>query len=99
MKQPHILFITSDQHRADTLGCAGHPCVRTPRLDQLAYEGIRFRNAYTDCPVCIPARTTMITGIQSRVYGSPSYNASFRIDRDPSQFLGSIMASAGYQTV
>lgn len=97
-RQPHILLITSDQHRADSLGCAGHPCVRTPHLDQLAFEGIRFENAYTDCPVCIPARTTLITGIQSHRYGMPAHNASFRLQRPRERFLGSLMTRAGYQT-
>ena len=97
-KRPHILLITSDQHRADTLGCAGHPCVRTPHLDQLSYEGIRFNKAYVDCPVCIPARTTLVTGIQSHVYGMPAYAAHYRIERERDQFLGSLLTRAGYQT-
>ena len=96
--RPNILFITSDQHRWDSLGCGGHPCVRTPHLDQLAYEGVRFENAYSDCPVCIPARTTMITGVKSSTYGCPYYGEEFRISRDRSQFLGSLMTRAGYQT-
>ena len=97
-KRPNILFITADQHRGDTLACDGHPCVRTPHLDLLAYEGTRFSRAYTDCPICIPARTTMITGIQSHVYGMPSFAPSYRIERDQSLFLGNILRRAGYQT-
>ena len=96
--QPNILFITSDQHRWDSLGCAGHPCVRTPHLDQLAYEGVLLANAYSDCAVCIPARTTIITGVKSSTYGCPYYGDDFRIQRDRSQFLGSLMTRAGYQT-
>jgi len=96
--RPNILFVTSDQHRAHDLGCAGHPCIRTPHLDQLAFEGIRFESAYTDCPVCIPARTTMITGIQSHLYGMPAYAEQYRIDRPPEQMLGGLMAAAGYHT-
>jgi len=96
--RPNILLLTSDQHRGDTLGCAGHPCIRTPHLDQLAYEGIRFVNAFVDAPVCIPARTTLVTGIQSHHYGSPSYNQNFRIDRARELFLGSLITAAGYQT-
>ena len=96
--QPNIVLITSDQHRWDSLGCADHPCVRTPHLDQLAYEGVRFDSAYVDCPVCIPARTTLITGIHSASYGCPYYGEDFRLDRDRSQFLGSLMTAAGYQT-
>ncbi len=80
------------------MGCAGHACVRTPHLDQLAYEGVRFDQCFSDCPVCIPARTTLITGIQAHRYGSPSYNAGFRIPRERKKFLGSLITAAGYQT-
>lgn len=95
---PNILLITSDQHRADALGCAGHPCVRTPHLDALATEGIRFSHAYSDCPVCIPARTTLITGRQAHRYGMPDFAPSYRIEHPRNAFLGSLMTQAGYQT-
>jgi len=98
-ERPNILLITSDQHRADSLGCHGHPCVRTPHLDMLAEEGTCFTNAYSDCPVCIPARTTLVTGIQSHLYGKPEYCPSFRIERAVEKFLGSIMSSAGYRNL
>jgi arylsulfatase A-like enzyme len=97
-KQPNILFITSDQHRSDSLGCYGHPSARTPHLDKLAFEGLRFTNAYTDCPVCIPGRTTIITGIQSHIYGKPSYAEKWRIERPREKFLGGLLTRAGYQT-
>ena len=98
IKQPHIVLFTVDQQRGDTLGCMGHPCVRTPHLDVMMRQGVIFDNAYTDCPVCIPARTTMITGIQSQHYGKPDFCPEFRIERKREQFLGSIMNAAGYQT-
>ena len=97
-RQPHILLITSDQHRADSLGYAGHPCVRTPHLDLLAREGTIFDCAYSDAPICIPARTTMVTGIQSHHYGCPDYEPAYRIDRSRDKFLGSLLTKAGYQT-
>lgn len=97
-QRPNIVFITSDQHRGDTLGAAGHPCVRTPHLDKLAQMGVRFDRAYADCPVCIPQRTTIVTGIQSHRYGMPDYASEFRIDRPREQFLGSLLTKAGYQT-
>ncbi|WP_164821221.1 sulfatase-like hydrolase/transferase [Paenibacillus koleovorans] len=96
--KPNIVFITSDQHRGDTLGCAGHPCVRTPHLDKLAMSGVRFDRAYADCPVCIPQRTTIVTGIQSHRYGMPEYAQQYRIDRPRELFLGSLLTRAGYQT-
>ncbi len=96
--RPNIVLITSDQHRGDAMGCYGHPCVRTPHLDIIAGEGIRFDQAYTDCPICIPARTTMITGIQSHRYGQPNFASDHRIERVRPDFLGSLMTAAGYQT-
>ena len=95
--KPNILFITTDQQRPE-LGVTGHPCLRTPHLDMLSKEGIIFNRAYTDCPVCIPARTTMITGIQSHKYGKPEYCEEYRINRGREKFLGSLMTKAGYQT-
>ena len=56
MNRPNILFILSDQHSKFHLGCYGDPLVRTPHLDRLASEGMRFANAYTPSPLCVPAR-------------------------------------------
>jgi choline-sulfatase len=61
MPQPNILFIMTDQHRSDALGCSGG-WVKTPSLDRIAAEGVRFANAVTNCPVCIPARVSLATG-------------------------------------
>ena len=60
--RPNILFLFSDQHRADALGCAGHPVVQTPNLDRLAGEGVRFENAYCATPLCSPSRISLATG-------------------------------------
>ena len=54
MKNPNILFIFSDQHRHDVLGCAGHSLVQTPNLDRLADWGMRFERTWTQCPVLLP---------------------------------------------
>ncbi|MBD3331449.1 sulfatase-like hydrolase/transferase, partial [candidate division GN15 bacterium] len=95
---PNILLITSDQHRGDCLGSAGHSCIRTPHLDRLSYAGVRFPNAYSNCPVCVPARTAIITGRDARSNGCPSYRDSYRVDRPRESFLGSVITAAGYQT-
>lgn len=60
--RPNILFLMSDQHRADLAGFAGNGVVRTPTLDALARTGVVFRNAYTPSPVCIPARQCLMAG-------------------------------------
>ena len=61
-KQPNLLFIYADQHRADVLGCAGNDIVVTPHLDRLAAEGVRFDQAWTESPICQPARASLLTG-------------------------------------
>ncbi|MEM8620522.1 MAG: sulfatase-like hydrolase/transferase [Actinomycetota bacterium] len=59
--QPNILFLYADQHRADVLGCAGNDVVVTPHLDRLALEGVRCTAAWTESPICQPARASMLT--------------------------------------
>ena len=94
----NILFITSDQHRGDTLGCMGHPCVRTPHLDLLAGEGALFTQAYTNCPITPPARTSMITGIPAYINGDMKYNPRHVIARPKETLLASLLTRAGYQS-
>ena len=62
MEPTNLLFIISDQHQAAAMGCAGHPLAQTPNLDRLAAGGTRFSNAYTNCPICVPARASLATG-------------------------------------
>ncbi len=58
----NLLILMSDEHQARAMGCAGHPFVQTPNLDTLAQNGIRFSNAYTPSPICVPARASFATG-------------------------------------
>lgn len=62
MQPKNLLFIMSDQHNPAFMGCAGHPMVKTPNLDRLAARGTLFENAYTNCPICVPARASFATG-------------------------------------
>jgi len=62
MEAKNLLFVISDQHNRDALGCYGHPFVQTPHLDALAARGTRFTSAYTTCPICVPARASLATG-------------------------------------
>jgi choline-sulfatase len=52
----------SDEHQSRAMGCAGYPFVQTPNLDLLAARGTRFTDAYTPCPICVPARASFATG-------------------------------------
>ena len=62
MKPANLLFIFSDEHDPRYMGCSGHPLVRTPNMDRLAARGTRFTNAWTPCPICVPARASLATG-------------------------------------
>lgn len=59
----NLLILMSDEHQAQAMGCAGHPFVQTPNLDRLAAQGLRFTNAYTPSPICVPARASFATGL------------------------------------
>jgi choline-sulfatase len=70
MTPANLLFILSDQHSRDAAGCYGHPQVQTPNLDRLAGAGTRFTSAYTNCPICVPARASLATGRYVHQLGS-----------------------------
>jgi len=62
MTSSNLLFIMADEHNRAMMGCSDHPHVKTPNLDALAKNGTRFTNAYTNCPICVPARASLATG-------------------------------------
>ncbi|MCK5844936.1 MAG: sulfatase-like hydrolase/transferase, partial [Victivallales bacterium] len=62
IKKPNVLWIMTDQHRADCLGCMGHPTVLTPHIDNIASEGVVFDNAFCQSPVCMASRASLMTG-------------------------------------
>ena len=62
-RRPHILFLLTDQQRAEALGCAGHPLLKTPNIDRLAAEGVRFTRCFTTSPLCTPARVSLAMGL------------------------------------
>lgn len=61
-EQPNILLIMTDQQSFSALGYAGNQTIKTPNLDRLASQGVSFSQAVTPCPVCVPARTSILTG-------------------------------------
>lgn len=67
--RPNVLLVTVDQWPGHLLGCAGHPVLQTPTLDQLARNGVRYTRAYSESPICIPARRTLMTGTGTRTHG------------------------------
>ena len=94
MQRPNILLITSDQHHPNVLG-AVEPRVRTPALDRLCREGVRFERAYTCNPTCTPARASIITGMYPSQHGAWSLGTKLFEDVPT---LGQYLAGAGYYT-
>ena len=67
--RPNIIFFLSDDQRSDFLGCAGHPIVKTPILDDLAKRGVRFENAFVTTSICAASRASLLTGTVERTHG------------------------------
>ena len=61
-KKPNVLFILSDDHSTPFLGCYGNPDLKTPHMDRLAKEGVRFNQAFTAAPQCVLSRASLLTG-------------------------------------
>lgn len=69
MTKPNILIIMDDQHHAGCFGYAGHPDVKTPNIDQLAANGVNFRNAFCQNGICVPSRVSLLTGQYPSAHG------------------------------
>ena len=95
-KRPHILLITTDQQRGDCLGLDGHPVLQTPNLDALGQSGAFFRRGYTECPSCIPARRTLMSGQAPIAHGMVGYADG--VEWNPAHTLAGELSNAGYQT-
>ena len=94
--QPNILLICVDHWPGDLLGAAGHPCVMTPTLDQLAANGVRYTNAYSASPTCIPSRRGLMTGTTARTLGDRVFSETTPMSALPT--LAQAFSRAGYQT-
>jgi arylsulfatase A-like enzyme len=91
-----ILFITTDQQRYDSLGCNGGKIARTPVADRLAANGINYRRAHNQNVVCMPARSTMITGQYVRTHGV--YANGVPLPADAPSVAAYLAEKAGYRT-
>lgn len=93
--QPNVLLITTDHWSGSLLGAAGHPVIKTPTLDELCRAGVRFDNAYSECPVCIPARRTLMTGTTPLTHGDRVFKDTLPMPDLPA--LAQCFRDAGYQ--
>lgn len=94
-KQPHIIFIMTDQQRADALGCAGNPAIKTPNIDALAKEGVMFNQTYSPVPSCTPARSCLLTGMEPWNNGMLGYG---RVARKYKYEMPRMIREGGYYT-
>jgi arylsulfatase A-like enzyme len=99
-QHPNILLICTDQHRLSAVGCYGPTVCRTPSIDRLAATGTRFDRSYTSCPVCSPARATIMTGEYPHTHGICSnvhnLGASVHELADGAQLLSRQLQQRGY---
>ncbi len=94
--QPNVVVITIDTLRADHLGCYGYKLIRTPNIDALAAQSVRFERAYTPVPVTLPAHTAIFTGTYPMFSGMHDFSGN---KLNPSQpTLASILKQHGYVT-
>jgi arylsulfatase len=93
--RPNVLLICTDHWFGSLLGIAGHPVIQTPTLDDLARCGVRFPRAYSECPVCIPARRTLMTGVSPRRHGDRVFKETQPMPDIPT--MAQTFRDAGYQ--
>ena len=94
-QKPNILLFVTEQHRGDCLGIEGHPVLMTPNMDAIAGAGVRFARAYSSCPICVPARRSLLSGQFPSTHGAlTNVNGVWDIE----QTLPAVLAQAGYET-
>jgi len=108
--RPNILWIVTED-QSPHLSCYGETAIKTPNIDALAKDGVRFENAFVTCPVCSPSRSAMVTGIYQTTLGThnhrsqrpgndrdgnPNYTDSYRL---PNKSVPQLFREAGYYVV
>jgi choline-sulfatase len=103
--RPNVLFLMTDQQRFDTIAALGNPHIYTPNLDRLAGRGVSFTNAYSPCPVCVPARYTIRTGCEpptTRSFSNgrpqPAAGQATTMTGRCGPYLAQTMRGLGYRT-
>jgi choline-sulfatase len=94
-KRPNIVLLMSDEHRRNAMGWAGDAVARTPNLDRLAQESVRFSAAYCTNPVCTPSRASIMTGLYSHHLESQSNTTPYRPEH---RTMAHHFNAAGYMT-
>lgn len=94
-KQPNFLFIITDQHRADHLGCYGNKIVNTPNIDSIAEKGQKWDKFFVANPICMPNRASIMTGRMSSLHGAR--HNGIPLSHEHTTFV-ELLKDAGYST-
>lgn len=95
--KPNIVFFFADDQTTSTVGCYGNELIKTPNIDSLAARGTRFENSFVSHPICWVSRTTILTGLTGRGYGTPENPELARTDAVDTLY-SDLLRSAGYRT-
>ncbi|RJP25587.1 MAG: DUF4976 domain-containing protein [Candidatus Omnitrophota bacterium] len=95
--RPNLVFLLVDDQRNDTLGCAGHPILKTPVIDSLAAAGVRFRNAFVTTSICAASRASIFTGLYERTHGYTFGTPPISADHAGASYPA-LLRRAGYRT-
>ncbi|CAN5184970.1 hypothetical protein BH23VER1_BH23VER1_24360 [soil metagenome] len=95
--RPNIVFFFTDDQTTNTIRCYGNPVVETPTLDALAGRGVRFKNAFVSQPICWVSRTSILTGLTGRSYGTPDNPDQTRPDAAETLY-SDLLRAGGYRT-
>ena len=95
--RPNLIFILADDLRWNMLGCEGNDIIQTPNLDQLAMQGVRFRNCFATTSICCVSRASILTGQYERRHGIPNFSKGLS-PAQWSQTYPAMLRQAGYRT-
>jgi len=93
--EPNIIFFLSDDQNKTDVGCYGNPVIRTPNIDRLAKEGMKFNRAFTPTAMCAPSRSSLYTGLYPHRHGCHMNHGSVKAGI---QSLPHYMSDLGYRT-
>lgn len=97
VSRPNILLLYADDQRDHTLGCAGHPIVKTPNIDRLANQGVRFENAFVSTSTCWVGRASLLTGTYERRHLYRATPGPLNPELCESSYFA-VLKKAGYRT-
>ena len=95
--KPNIIYLMTDDQRADTLGCMGNPIIHTPNIDTMASQGVLFKNAFVTTAICMTNRACVFTGQYAARHGIWAFSQELSSEQLQNSYLGQLKA-AGYRT-